>query len=58
VFYVEPAFGQGKNIEGWGKTHGMWFVHHMAKVGPIYNLTTIEYNALIFLQFNTTYPVI
>ena len=36
----------------------MWFVHHMAKVGPIYNLTTIEYNALIFLQFDTTYPVI
>ena len=32
--------------------------HHMARVDAIYSLTTLKYNALIFLQFDTTYPVI
>ena len=32
--------------------------HHMARVDPIDILTTIKYNALIYLQFDTTYPVI
>ena len=48
MFYVKPAFGQGKNIEGWGETHGMWVSPHMARVDPIYSLTTIKYNALIY----------
>ena len=28
------------------------------RVDAIYSLTTIKYNALFFLQFDTTYPVI
>jgi hypothetical protein len=43
---------------GGEKPTGMWCVHHMVRVDPVYSLTTVKYNALIFLQFNTTYPVI
>jgi len=37
----------GKDTEGWGKPHGMWFVHRMARVDPISSLTAIKHNALI-----------
>ena len=47
MFYVELAFGRGKNIEGWEKTHGMWFVHRMARVDPIRSMTATRHKALI-----------